>query len=465
MSHVAPYAVTDPVSGRTLRTYDVASDRELGEALARAHAAAKRWGRLTAVRDRAAVLSRVAGLYRDRRELLAPIVVREMGKPIAQALAEVELAADIYDFYADNAEELLADEPVRLAAGDGAAWTRRSPLGVLLGIMPWNYPYYQVARFAAPNLLLGNTILLKHAPQCPESAAAATALFAQAGLPAGAYEGIYASNDQVETLIGDERVRGVSLTGSERAGAAVAEVAGRHLKKVVLELGGSDPFIVLSTSDMDATVQMAVAARLENAGQTCTAAKRFIVVDELYDDFVSRLATALGAIEPGDPLDPGTAVGPLASPAAADRLDDQVRRAVEQGATLLTGGVRRGAFFAPALLTDVSPDNDAYSAELFGPVAQAYRVRDEQAAVELANDSPYGLGSYVITVDEQQAVRVADQLEAGMVFINAVDGDGPALPFGGVKRSGFGRELGQAGVDEFANRKLIRLGAATPWLG
>jgi succinate-semialdehyde dehydrogenase / glutarate-semialdehyde dehydrogenase len=380
-----------------------------------------------------------------------------MGKPIEQAVGEVEFSAAIYDYYADNAASLLADEEIEPAEGGGTAVVRRSSYGLLLGIMPWNYPYYQVARFAAPNLAIGNTMLLKHAPQCPESAAAMEELFHEAGFPQDVYINIYATNDQIADVIADPRVRGVSLTGSERAGAAVAEIAGRNLKKVVLELGGSDPFILLSTDDLDAAVESAVGARLENSGQACNAAKRFIVVDDLYDAFLERFTAALTAVQPADPAAEGTTVGPLSSTAAAERLDEQVQRAVAQGAKL-SGGGRDGNFFSTGVLTGITPDNDAYREELFGPVASVYRVASEDEAVELANDTPFGLGSYVFTTDDEQALRVADRIEAGMVFVNAVGAEGAELPFGGVKRSGFGRELGRFGADEFVNKKLIRIG-------
>ena len=307
-------------------------------------------------------------------------------------------------------------------------------------------------------MAIGNTILLKHAPQCPESAEAIEQIFHDAGFPPDAYINIYATNEQIETVIADPRVRGVSLTGSERAGAAVAEIAGRNLKKVVLELGGSDPFILLGTDDLDATVESAVGARLENSGQACNAAKRFIVVDELYDAFLEKFTAALTAVTPGDPTSSETTVGPLSSALAAERLDDQVKRAVGQGATLVAGGDRDGNFFSTTVLTGITPDNDAYHEEFFGPVAAVYRVGSEAEAVDLANDTPFGLGSYVMTNDRDQALRVADRIDAGMVFVNAVGAEGAELPFGGVKRSGFGRELGRFGADEFVNKKLIRLG-------
>jgi succinate-semialdehyde dehydrogenase / glutarate-semialdehyde dehydrogenase len=329
---------------------------------------------------------------------------------------------------------------------------------VLLGIMPWNFPYYQVARFAGPNLVIGNTILLKHAPQCPESAAAIEAIYHEAGLPPDAYINIYATNEQIEWVIADPRVRGVSLTGSERAGTAVAEIAGRNLKKVVLELGGSDPFILLGTDDLDGAVQAAVDARLDNTGQSCNAAKRFIVIDELYEPFMEKFTAALTAVKPGDPSSPETTIGPLSSSTATERLADQLTRAVDQGATLVAGGEHEGNFFSTTVLTDITPTNDAYREEFFGPVAQVYRVSSEDEAVELANDTPYGLGSYVMTNDPEQALRVADKIDAGMVFVNVVGADGAELPFGGVKRSGFGRELGRFGADEFVNKKLIRIG-------
>jgi succinate-semialdehyde dehydrogenase / glutarate-semialdehyde dehydrogenase len=455
---MSDYAVVDPATGQTIKEYPTISDDELRAAIERCEQAHRGWSRSSSVADRAALVRRVAELHRERREPLAEIIVREMGKPIEQALGEVDFAADIYDFYADNAEALMADEPIELMGGEGSAVIRRSSQGVLLGIMPWNFPYYQVARFAGPNLVIGNTILLKHAPQCPESAEAMQQMFDDAGFPDGAYENIYASNDQIEWVIADPRLRGVSVTGSERAGAAVAEIAGRNLKKVVLELGGSDPFIVLGTNDLDKTVEDAVAARLDNTGQSCNAAKRFIVVDELYEPFLEKFKDALSQAKPGDPRSPDTPIGPLSSSAAADRLEDQVKRAVDQGAKVVLGGGRDGNFFQPTILTDITPDNDAYREELFGPVAQVYRVSSEKEAVELANDTEYGLGSYVMTTDEEQAARVAENIEAGMVYVNIVGADSPELPFGGVKRSGFGRELGRYGADEFVNKKLIRVG-------
>ena len=452
MSH---YAVVDPASGDTIQTYPTITDEQLETALASAAAASGVWARDRTRAERAAVVKKVSELFAERRDQLAEIIVREMGKPLVQALGEVDFCVDIFGYYADNAEELLRDESITLLAGDGRAFVRRGALGVLLGIMPWNYPYYQVARFAAPNLIIGNTLLLKPAPQCPESAAAIEQILRDAGAPAGTYATVHATDEQVADVLADPRVQGVSLTGSERAGSAVAEVAGRNLKKVVLELGGSDPFILLSTDDIDATVEAAVGARLENSGQACNAAKRFIVADDLYDAFLTRFVAAFEAVTPGDVGN--DTVGPLSSQAAAERLDEQVARAVENGGVLVTGGTREGTYFSTTVITGVTAQNPAYREEFFGPVAMLFRVSGEAEAVALANDTPFGLGSYVFTTDPDQALRVADQLEAGMVYVNIVGADGAELPFGGVKRSGSGRELGRFGADEFVNKKLIRI--------
>ena len=451
------YAVINPATQETVKEYPDMSDEELDAAIAAADDAHKNWGLESSVAERAALVKKVADFQTERRETLAEIIVREMGKPMEQALGEVDFCADIYGFYADRAEELLADEPIELLAGDGTALVRKSSVGPLVGIMPWNFPYYQVARFAGPNLVVGNTVLLKPAHQCPESAEAIQSMMADAGFPDGAYQTILASNDQIEKTIEDPRVRGVSLTGSERAGAAVAEIAGRSLKKVVLELGGSDPFILLGADDMDEAVEAAVAGRLDNTGQSCNAAKRFIVADGLYDDFLEKFSEKMTATKAGDPTSEDAAMGPLSSDSATATLQDQLDRAVAQGAEVVAGGDRDGNFFSSTVLTGITPDNDAYREEFFGPVASVYRVGSEAEAIELANDTAFGLGSYVFSNDPEQAQRVADALDTGMVYVNGVGLDGAELPFGGVKRSGFGRELGRYGIEEFVNKKLIRV--------
>lgn len=455
---MSSYAVVNPATGEKVQEYPEITDQELDSAIGKADEAHRTWSQTTSVAERAAMIQKVADMHVERRETLAAIAVKEMGKPMDQALMEVDFCGDIYGYYAENAEEFLADEPIELLAGEGSALIRRTSMGPLLGIMPWNFPYYQVARFAGPNLIVGNTILLKPAPQCPESAEAIQQMYDDAGFPAGAYQTILATNDQIAEAIADPRVRAVSLTGSERAGAAVAEIAGRNLKKVVLELGGSDPFILLSADDLDEAVEAAVGARLDNTGQSCNAAKRFIVADDVYDDFLEKFTAQMTAASPGDPTAEGTEIGPLSSSTAAERLQDQLDRAVAQGAEVAAGGgERKDNFFPTTVLTGITPDNDAYREEFFGPVASVYRVGSEEEAVELANDTPFGLGSYVFTSDPEQAQRIADKLDTGMVFVNGVGLDGAELPFGGVKRSGFGREMGKYGMDEFVNKKLIRV--------
>ena len=449
------YAVVNPATGETLATYPTISDEALETAIAGADAAYRTW-RDVPVAERAARIRKVAELHRERRDELAAIIVREMGKPLSAALGEVDFAADITEYYADNAEKITADQPIDIL-GEGTAVIRRTPLGALLGIMPWNFPYYQVARFAAPNIVVGNTILLKHAPQCPESAAAIARMYADAGLGHGVYTNVYATNDQAATIIADRRVQGVSVTGSERAGAAVAALAGQNLKKVALELGGSDPFIVLSTDDLDATVEAAVEARMDNNGQSCNAPKRFIVEEGLYDAFLEKFTAAMTASKMGDPFADDTVLGPLSSLAAAERLQEQVDRAVAQGATLVAGGTRDGAFYEPTVLTGVTSDMDVYREELFGPAGVVYKVADEDEAVAIANDTSFGLGSYVYTTDPEQAERIANKIDAGMVYVNIVLADSPELPFGGVKRSGTAREMGLLAADEFVNKKLIRV--------
>jgi len=452
---MSEYAVVNPATGETVARYDSFTDAQVEGALAKAQAAFESW-RTRPVSERASIVRRAAELHRERRKELAAIITREMGKPFGAAVGEADFAADITQYYADQAEAITADQPLAIL-GEGTAVIRRSPLGVLFGIMPWNFPYYQVARFAAPNLVLGNVIVLKHASQCPESAAAIEAIYRDAGLPDGAYVNVYVSAEQAAAIVADPRIQGVSVTGSERAGAAVAEVAGRNLKKVALELGGSDPFLLLGTDDLDAVVRAATDARLDNTGQSCNAAKRFIVVDELYDEFLAKFAIAMTASPPAEPMARGTVLGPLSSVEAATRLQAQVDRAVAQGATLVTGGGSRdGAYYPPTVLAGVTPEMDAYREEFFGPVGVVYRVADEDAAVKLANDTSFGLGSYVYSNDREQAARVADRIEAGMVYVNLVLADSPELPFGGIKRSGTARELGLLAADEFVNKKLIR---------
>ncbi|MEV6140058.1 NAD-dependent succinate-semialdehyde dehydrogenase [Nocardia sp. NPDC051990] len=451
------YVTTNPVTGERVREFARATDDDIAAAIARSTQAYRQW-RATATPRRADALRAVADLWRRRADELASILTMEMGKPITQAKGEVALCAKIFEYYADNGPVFLEDEVLDVAGG-GTAVVRTEPIGPLVGIMPWNYPFYQVVRFAAPNLMLGNTVMIKHARNCPQSALAIEAMFVQAGFPGGVYANVFADNAQVAGMIADPRLQGVSLTGSERAGSAVGEIAGRHMKRFVLELGGSDPFLVLDDTDLDDAVAAAVNNRMTNAGQACTASKRFIVVDDVYDAFLHAFTSAMSQVVPGDPADPATVFGPLSSSAAVDELAEQVEDAVTKGARLLTGGQRSdaaGAFYEATVLVDVTPDMRAYHEELFGPVAVVYRVATEEAAIALANESPFGLGAAIFTSDPVQGRRVAEQLEVGMAWINGTSKSAPDLPFGGVKRSGVGRELGRYGFDEFSNKKLIR---------
>ncbi len=455
------YKTVNPATGQTLREFPTLDEQGVEEALSRAENGFQAW-RATSPTERAVVLSKVAQAYDERAEELAAQITLEMGKPVRQAVGEVKLSSMIYAYYAEHGPALLADQPLDVPGADESV-VRKLPIGPLLGVMPWNFPYYQVARFAAPNLMLGNSVLLKHAPSCPQSALLMEEIFVSAGLPADAYVNIFATSDQIADIIADARVQGVSLTGSERAGAAVAEVAGRNLKKVVLELGGSDAFIVLDSEDMDATVKSATRGRMSNTGQACNAAKRFIVVEPYYDEFVTKLTASFEAMQPGDPSDRRTAIGPLSSQSAADTLTEQVETAVSEGATLLTGGHKidgPGAYVEPTLLADVKPHMRAFAEELFGPVGVVYKVSSAEEAVKLANESSFGLSGSVWSSDVEAARDVADQLEVGMAFVNEHGTTLPGLPFGGVKRSGFGRELGPWGMDEFVNKKLVRVSKA-----
>ena len=452
------YAPVNPATGETVKEFDTLDDQGVETALSRVANGFETWRRTPAT-ERAAVLQRVAELYAERADELAALISLEMGKPVRQGTGEVKLASMIYAYYAEHGPALLEDERIDVPGAEETV-VRKLPVGPLVGIMPWNFPYYQVARFAAPNLMLGNTILLKHAPITPQAALLMEEIFVSAWLPADAYVNVFATNDQIADMIADPRVQGVSLTGSERAGAAVAEVAGRNLKKVVLELGGSDPFIVLDSADLDATVKSATRGRMSNTGQACNAAKRFVVLEPYYDEFVAKLTKSFEAMTPGDPMDPKTAIGPLSSQTAADTLTAQVEDAVAEGATVLTGGQRidgPGAYVQPTLLADVTPGMKAYSEELFGPVGVVYKVASADEAVELANSSPFGLSGSVWSTDLEAAREVAERLDVGMAFVNEHGTTLPALPFGGVKRSGFGRELGPWGMDEFVNKKLVRV--------
>ena len=453
------YQSTNPYTGKVEKTFADISPAQLEEKLQHADDCFKTDWRERSFAARAVILKSAAALMRERAQALAELITREMGKLIAQSLGEVALSAAILDYYADHAEQFLA--PEKLTTPKGEALVESSPIGVLFGVEPWNYPYYQIARFAAPNLMAGNVVMVKHASSVPQCALAFEQLLHDAGAPEGAYTNLFVSKQQVTQVIGDPRIRAVALTGSEGAGAIVAAQAGKHLKKTTLELGGSDAFIVLEDADLDKAVKHAVSGRMGNAGQACTASKRFIVVDALADRFLEKFQTALGQFTPGDPMDKATTLAPLSSSQALENLLKQVDGAVSHGARLVTGGKRidgqQGSFMQPTILTDISANNPAYKEEFFGPVALFFRVADEDAAVALANDSPFGLGGSVFTQDIERGKRVARKIDTGMVFINSGAVSSPELPFGGIKNSGYGRELSGAGIQEFVNKKLIRV--------
>ncbi|PII83308.1 succinate-semialdehyde dehydrogenase [Leucobacter sp. OLJS4] len=445
------YAVINPATGETVKEYPDATAAEIESALESTQRTYQEWSRTTTVAERAALAHRAAELFEERKDELGAIINREMGKPLDQSIGEAEFSGAITEAFAKNAEKWLADE--QLEVEDGLkSFFRFQGIGVILGIMPWNYPYYQVARFAVPNLILGNTVILKHAEQCPESALALEQIFLDAGFPKGAYVNVFATHDQISTIIADDRTQGVSLTGSERAGSIVAEQAGKHLKKCVLELGGSDVFIVLDTADIDHAVEHAVGGRMENTGQACNGSKRIVVLDTVYDEFSKKFEEAIA----GQSLEAGN-YGPLSSEKATETLKAQVQGAIDQGAEVLVGNnAPEGNFYTPTVIGGVTPEMDVYRQELFGPVAQLYKVSSDEEAIRLANSSPYGLGSVVIADDLERAERVGNQLDVGMVFIGGAGLEGADVPFGGVKKSGYGRELGKGGMLEFANKKLFR---------
>ena len=439
-----------------MQVFEEHTNQQMMNALAAADKTYREFWSTAPYKERAKYIGRAARLMLEQKEALARLATIEMGKRIAESRGEVELSAAILNYYAENAEEVLAPRELNSVMGD--AHIECSPIGVLIGVQPWNYPYYQLARFAAPNLMSGNVILLKHAPGVPQCALAFERILAEAGLPAGAYTNLFLSNEQVGMLIDDPRTRGIALTGSERAGEALASRAGKNLKKSTMELGGSDAFIVLEDADLEHTVKMAVIGRFGNNGQTCIGAKRFIIVDLLKEKFLVAFSEAAEGLKLGDPFDESVTLGPLSSEAALQLLLKQVHEATANGARVLLGGERtgnKGSFMQPTILSDITPDNPAFKQEFFGPVALMFFVKDEDEAIALANNSPFGLGSSVYTTDIEHGKRVASRIEAGMVFINYPSLSAPDLPFGGIKRSGYGKELSNLGIEEFINKKLV----------
>jgi succinate-semialdehyde dehydrogenase/glutarate-semialdehyde dehydrogenase len=453
------YQSLNPSNGKLIKRFDELTDKELEAKLATAAACFKTW-RKKSYAERAVIVYKAAALLHEQAETFAHTMTLEMGKRISEARGEVEFSASILSYYAKNAERFLAPEELHPAIGE--AHMESSPIGVIFGVEPWNFPYYQLARVAGPHLMAGNVLVIKHAGCVPQCAIDFEKLWIDAGAPVGLYTNLLISHDQSDKVVDDPRVKGVALTGSVAAGRSLAARAGQNLKPSSMELGGSDAFIVLEDADLEHTLKWAVWGRMYNGGQTCCAAKRFIVVDKMADTFLERFKAALGALKAGDPLDEKTTLGPLSTESALLQLLEQVNQAVIHGAKLVMGGKRidrPGSYMEPTILTDVKPDNPAFRDEFFGPVALFFRVKDEDEAIALANDSDFGLGGSVFTRDIARGKRVASRVETGMMFVNNISWSDAELPFGGIKDSGYGRELGDMGIQEFVNKKLVRYAA------
>lgn len=447
----------NPYNNKEVKSFEEFSAETVEQKIAQADQTYQVW-KSVPVKERSKLLMNVASILRERKEELAKLITLEMGKLIAQSEAEIDMCASVYEYYAQNAATFLEDKPIEVK--DGKAFVRYTPIGIILAVEPWNYPFNQVARVAAPNIMAGNVIMVKHASNVPQCAQAIEEIFRQAGAKEGIYTNLFLSSQKIAKIAEDPRIVGMSLTGSEKAGSSLAEAAGKNLKKSVLELGGSDPFIVLEDADLDKAVQNAVKGRFGNMGQACTSSKRIIVVEEIADKFLEKFKEKLTGLKIGDPMERDTQVGPLSSEEAAKKIEEQVNETVKAGAKVVLGGnriAREGAFFEPTILTDIKPGMVAYHEEIFGPVASFYKVKDEKEAIALANDSTFGLGGSVFSQNIDRAIEVASQIETGMIFINEHAASRPDLPFGGTKRSGYGRELSELGIEEFVNKKLIRI--------
>ncbi|MFI5273669.1 MAG: NAD-dependent succinate-semialdehyde dehydrogenase [Ktedonobacterales bacterium] len=450
----------NPATGELIESFEAAAPNQINQTLDSAREAFRGWRR-TSFAERGTALHRVAAYLREHKAALARFATLEMGKPLTESEAEVEKCAWNCDYYAEHAERMLADEPA--ASGATESYVSYLPLGVILAVMPWNYPYWQVFRFAAPALMAGNTAVLKHASNVSRVGLEIARVFRECGLPDGAFQTLLVPGAEVDYLIGDHRIAAVTLTGSDAAGQAVGSAAGRAIKPSVLELGGSDAFIVLEDADLDGAAQFAVRSRFQNAGQSCISAKRFIVVERVAEAFVEKFVAQAATLRTGDPLDPRTQVGPLARVDLRDALDGQVQRSVAEGAHVALGGFALegpGAFYAPTILTGVTPRMPVFREETFGPVAAVTIARDEAEAIALANDSQFGLGGNLWTGDLARGRRLAREIESGGVFINGMTASDPRLPFGGVKRSGYGRELSVFGIREFVNIQTVWIGPA-----
>jgi succinate-semialdehyde dehydrogenase/glutarate-semialdehyde dehydrogenase len=448
-------ATINPATGEVIKTFEPLNDREIAEKLDLAQAAFQTYQQTT-FEQRSVWMTAVAEILEARKDEFGKLMTLEMGKTLKSAIAEVEKCTWVCRFYAEHAAEFLQDVAVQTDAS--SSFVRYQPLGIVLAVMPWNFPFWQVFRFAAPGLMAGNVGLLKHASNVPQCALAIEDIFRQAGFPVGVFQTLLVGADKVAQLVADDRVKAATLTGSEPAGASLAAAAGKALKKVVLELGGSDPFVVMPSADLEVAVTTAVTARMLNNGQSCIAAKRFIVAEPIADEFEQRLIEKYQALKMGDPLLPDTDIGPLATEKIVKELDQQVQAAIAQGAKVLIGGqpiTGTGNFYPPTILTQVPLDQPIAQEEFFGPVAMLFRVRDLHTAIQVANHVPFGLGASAWTNDVQEQAQLINEIEAGAVFINGLVKSDPRLPFGGIKRSGFGRELGIQGIHEFVNIKTI----------
>ena len=445
----------NPATGDVLATFESLAPAQMDEKLSLAGRTFHAY-RKTTFAQRSRWLLNTAEILENRKEEFGRLMALEMGKPYTAGVSEAVKCAWAFRYYAENGERFLSDEPV--ATGASRSYVHFQPLGPILAIMPWNFPFWQVFRFAAPALMAGNVGLLKHASNVPQCALAIERILLEAGFPQGAFQTLLIPSSQVARVIEDDRIKAVTLTGSAPAGRQVAALAGARIKKTVLELGGSDPFIVTPSADLDEASRTAVKARVINNGQSCIAAKRFIIFASVYDEFERRFVDGMRALKVGDPLDPATEIGPLATPDILKTVDEQVRKSVAMGARLLTGGKPLegpGNFYPPTALADIPPDSPVYNEEVFGPVGSLFRVETIEDAIRLANDTPFGLGASVWTRDEAERERFIDEIEAGMVFVNEMVASDPRLPFGGVKESGYGRELSLMGMREFVNAKTV----------
>ena len=448
---------TNPYTNKVVKSFKPLNEDELEQKISEAHKAFDSW-KTTPIAERAKYLLKVSELMLERKHELAKIITLEMGKGIEQSEGEIEMCASVYAYFANNSSEFLKDKEVK--DDGGKAFIRYTPKGVILGVEPWNYPFNQVGRLTAPNLMAGNTVVIKHASNVPQCAQMIEDLFYEAGLPKGVYTNLFLESNRIAKLAADDRIVAMSLTGSEKAGASLAENAGKNLKKSILELGGSDAFIVLEDADMDLVMKEIMIGRFGNMGQACTSSKRIIIHESLANDFTEKLKSELSKLKAGDPMDKETTISPMVNQEAAEHLLEQVTDTINAGAKLIVGGKlmkREGAFFEPTIMTDVKSGMRAYHEELFGPVAVIYRVKNQEQAIKLANDSTFGLGGSVFSEDIERAIEVASLIDTGMVFINEHSASKPDLPFGGTKRSGYGTELSPSAVTEFVNEKLIRI--------